>query len=63
MAIDGDYAQHLANGGCPSLHHNGRWFCHGEVGHYSWPDNRHWTKVLKFSRGGAPLEALHVEWN
>lgn len=31
--VDGNRAQHIEGGGCPSVHPNGRWMCFQRVGH------------------------------
>lgn len=57
--LDGNYELHLQNGGCPTIHPNGRYFCAGHVGHYDFFTSRHY--VPTFDHRTKMYEKL--EWN
>lgn len=54
MAIDGNRELHLQNGGCDSVHPNGRWFCQGREGHELVPPlvaEPHFTRAFSRTKG------------
>ncbi len=66
MALDGNYAQHLLNGGCPSIHPGGVHFCAGMMGHYDFFTSKHYRPTFNPSpRSGRNAEpaAQTLEWN
>lgn len=56
--MQGNYAQHIANGGCPSRH--GDYFCADTVHHELPPPtgrgNLHWAKLFNPVDGSSTLE-------
>lgn len=53
--LDGNYAQHIQNGGCPAIHPNGRHFCSEPDGHYDWFSSRHVAHLFSLREGTETL--------
>lgn len=47
--LDGNYTQHLANGGCPAT--KGTMFCQGRAGHYNYLTSQHYARLFSLRYG------------
>lgn len=51
MPLDGNYALHIQNGGCPATHPTRNVFCQGRAGHYNYLHSPHYAPVISLRNG------------